>query len=319
LEDARKAYEKAIKLDPGLWIAHRGLGQALVQLGDGPAAVPALERAVALRPDDGASHAALARAYLLTGQRERADSAAARSRELEQIHTIPDQALVEIGTAGVSSITCFKRARELIAMERWQEAIQNLKVTEEVQKNNAAVHLSLGTCYEKLGKQDLAIQHYEKSLTIEENREVRVRAGMLQAAGREFEGAIAHYQKALAIAEDPSTRAELAAAFAQKGDLPAALQEFERAERAGPLNATAHNNWGSAFAQMGSYSKAAEHFQEAARLDPNWGMAHFNWGRALEDGGHLGEAIHRYEVAAQLDPRGLAARRIQELTASGKR
>jgi tetratricopeptide (TPR) repeat protein len=60
--EARDAYAVAVELDPELVLAQRGLGQADILLGDGPAAVEHLERAASLSPGDRIVQIALTRA-----------------------------------------------------------------------------------------------------------------------------------------------------------------------------------------------------------------------------------------------------------------
>jgi superkiller protein 3 len=317
VEDAIKAYERALKLEPSLWIAHRGLGQALIQAGKGPQAVKHLEMAVTNRPDDGVSYAALARAYLLAGEQEKAAFAAAKSQGMAQIHTFEDSAFAEIGMTGVSSATCIKRARELMTKGRYQEALQNLKVAEEVLKDRPVVFLLMGTCYERLGQPEQAMERYEQSLALKNAPDVHVKIGSLLVASGRFPEAIQHFRESLSLADSANTRAHLATALGHTGRLKEASAEFDRATQGGAqLDADFQNNWGAILAQQGLYLQAIPHFREATRLNPRLSSAYFNWGRALEDAGNLAEALRLFEIAARLDPKGPAARRIHELTAN---
>ena len=318
VEDARKAYERALKLEPSLWIAHRGMGQALIQAEQGPDAVMHLEKAVSLRPDDGVSQAALARAYLLAGKREKAAEAASKSRDLKQIHLWNDPVMDQIGTVGISSATCFKRGRELINLGRYQEALQNLQITEEVLKDHPLVLLSIGYAYHGLGQPDRAIEYYERSLAIEDKvPDLHVQLGEVLVTQQKYREAIAHFRRALEMADTPQNRAHLASALGHDGQLAVASAEFDKAAAAGAkLDASAQNNWGSVLARQGLYSQAIPHFAEAARLDPQFASAYFNWGRALEDAGNPGEALRLFQIAARFDPQGPAVRRIHELTAN---
>jgi tetratricopeptide (TPR) repeat protein len=319
VDDARKAYERAIKLQPNFWIAHRGLGQALIQAGQAEPAVEHLEKAVSLK-DDGVSYAALARAYLLAGKQEQAAVAAAKSRDLKQIHTFDDPVLAEIGTVGISSATCFKRGRELIELGRYQEALDNLEITSEVLKDHPLVLLSMGACYDGMKQPEKAIEYFERSLAISDKvPDLHVKTGALLVERGRYPEAIVHFRKALAIADSASTRAHLAAALGHTGQLKEAAAEFDRAQAAGAqLDAAFQNNWGSVLAQQGLYLQAIPHFREACRLNPQFSSAYFNWGRALEDAGNPSEAIKVFEVAARFDPQGPAVRRIRELTANAQ-
>jgi tetratricopeptide (TPR) repeat protein len=75
-EQARVWAEKAVTADPGNFVAHKGLGQALLEVGDTEGAIKHLERGVELAPDSPALRFQLAKAYQKAGraadaQRER--------------------------------------------------------------------------------------------------------------------------------------------------------------------------------------------------------------------------------------------------------
>ena len=75
-EQAKAWAEKAVTADPGNFVAHKGLGQALLELGDVEGAIRHLERGVELAPDSPAMRFQLAKAYQKAGrtadaQRER--------------------------------------------------------------------------------------------------------------------------------------------------------------------------------------------------------------------------------------------------------
>jgi predicted Zn-dependent protease len=70
--------EKAAQADPGSFVAHKALGQALLELGDTEGAIKHLERGVQLAKDSPALRFQLAKAYQKAGrtadaQRERAE------------------------------------------------------------------------------------------------------------------------------------------------------------------------------------------------------------------------------------------------------
>lgn len=74
--EARTWAEKAVTADPGNFVAHKGLGQALLELDDVEGAIRHLERGVEIAPDSPAMRFQLAKAYQKAGrtadaQRER--------------------------------------------------------------------------------------------------------------------------------------------------------------------------------------------------------------------------------------------------------
>ncbi len=321
-EKARDAYLKALELDPQSWMASRGLGQVLLELDDPQGAVVALERSTSLQPDDGAGFASLSRAYLLTGAREKAEVAADRSRDLKQLHTMPDPVLEEVGSSGVASSTCLRRANELMERGRFREALQNLEIVEEAIPNNPNIHLRFAACYKGLNETEPAIRSFQSALAIEDSIPgAHAQLGILLASEGKFRDAEGHYRRAidLGIPDSAATRALLAGSLAQQGRRDEAPSQFHRASQAGTLSSSAHNNWGSVLAEQNRPQLAIAHFQEATRLDPESASAHFNWGRALEDTGDLAGAMRQFEISARLDPQGPASRRIRQLTANSQK
>ncbi len=319
-DDALVAFERALVLDPVSWKAHRGIGQAYLALQKAPEAVSALERAAALKPDDGAAHASLARALLLAGARGRASEEAALSREFEPIHVAPDPVAGEIGAAGISGGTCFRRAEELMKLGRYPEAIQNLVISEEVMPDNPHIQIRWGRCLQQLRRHVDAIDRYAKALRMRDDLDdVHLQTGLLLTAEGRPKDAIPHLRKALRTMDDAVTRAALGSALGQSGELTGAAREFEEAARRGELEVSALNNWGSVLARIGDRPGAVARFAEALHKDPGSANAHFNWGRALEDSGDLAGALVHYESAARIDPRGPAASRLRELTANSQK
>ena len=82
LHAAREAFERALHLDADLAVAHRGLGQVLLALGDVGRGVSELERSVTLDSRDGSAWAALARARNRAGDPAAATVAAERALQL---------------------------------------------------------------------------------------------------------------------------------------------------------------------------------------------------------------------------------------------
>ncbi len=104
LDEARDNYLRALELDPKLAIAHRGLGQALIALGDPQTALHHLERAIQYGQEDGAVFAAMAQAYTRLGDDDRAEEAARNSRRVPtNVLTLPDPVRYEINALGISS------------------------------------------------------------------------------------------------------------------------------------------------------------------------------------------------------------------------
>jgi tetratricopeptide (TPR) repeat protein/transglutaminase-like putative cysteine protease len=83
-DDAVDAYRKQIEINPLDPVAHMGLGQLLTQQHKDADAVPELEKAAAIQPENANVEVSLGRAYLHTGQKDKALEAFDRATQLSQ-------------------------------------------------------------------------------------------------------------------------------------------------------------------------------------------------------------------------------------------
>jgi tetratricopeptide (TPR) repeat protein len=82
-DEAVRAAEAAVRLDPEVFVTHLALGRALVATGDLTLGTFELESAARLAPGSPDVFFALARAYARAGRKDDADRASARFRDLE--------------------------------------------------------------------------------------------------------------------------------------------------------------------------------------------------------------------------------------------
>ena len=60
----------------------------------------------------------------------------------------------------------YLQGQALRVMERYEDAIQPLKLAAEWDQENLNIHLALGWCYKRIGRLDLAIQSLEEAMDI---------------------------------------------------------------------------------------------------------------------------------------------------------
>src|SRR5690606_10308460 len=85
VEQAIPLLERARKLAPDELSVRHALGRAYMQLGQAETAVPELEAALPI-DSDGSLHYQLAQAYIQTGRRDEAKAPLAKYQELQQAH-----------------------------------------------------------------------------------------------------------------------------------------------------------------------------------------------------------------------------------------
>ncbi len=119
----------------------------------------------------------------------------------------------------------------------------------------------------------------------------------------QIDAAIQQFQATLRIhADDASAHYNLGLAFLDQSRTNAALEQFQAAVRYQPEFADAHDSLGSALLQQGQPAAALREWTEAIRLQPGLAVAHFNLGTALMQQGQMEAASQQLQIAVQLQP-----------------
>ena len=127
--------------------------------------------------------------------------------------------------------------------------------------------------------------------------------GYVQAQKGDVDAAISNYEHSLQLnPENERGYFNLGNVFLDQGHPYKAIGYYEETLRLRPDFADAHNNLGKALFKTGDPQGAIRHFQEALRLKPTMAAAHYNLGVALEKAGRVPEAIQHYEQALRIDP-----------------
>jgi tetratricopeptide (TPR) repeat protein len=207
----------------------------------------------------------------------------------------------------------------------------------------ALAHSGLGQVYHRMGRNDLALTEYNRSLQfnpLDPNAQVG-RADALAGLGQ-AEQALAGYDDALRLApNDSRAYSGRGEARARSGQTEAALADFGRAialdptfARARRLRASvlsgegrheqaladldaliqadradvgARKDRGGVLVRMGKPKQAIVDLDEALRLDPQRIGAYVNRGTAYSALGQPARAIHDFDRAVALDPTNIAA------------
>ncbi len=120
---------------------------------------------------------------------------------------------------------------------------------------------------------------------------------------------ISLFRHSIQVATRSSTiHFSLGTALASKGDLDAAIHEYQETLRINPKYFEAHNNLGIALASKGDLDAAIHAYQKALRINPNYMEAHNNLGVALASKGDFNAAIHEYQETLRINPNYLEAR-----------
>jgi tetratricopeptide (TPR) repeat protein len=244
--EARDAYAAAVKLDPKLILARRGLGQAAILLGDGPAAVEHLEVAASLSPEDRIVHVALARAYTLTGQGDLAAEAAHKAQTFDSEASLPDAIFFEIQNLAVDPESLRGRLTRAQRKGDYDTAIKAANLLEESGAPAARQQLALAS---------------------------KQRAKQFAIAG-DFDAALAEFERAARLAPtDPEIEHNWGTVLLRRGDLEQAGSHFEKAIELNPRSADSFYNLGVVLEGQGLRDEAIARFTEAAAIEPQHAAA----------------------------------------------
>jgi tetratricopeptide (TPR) repeat protein len=82
-----------------------------------------------------------------------------------------------------------------------------------------------------------------------------------------------------------------------------ALENYQKAMSANPVDPTVLNNYGRALGLLGRREEAIALYEQAMKNRPGYAPAHESLGKAYLEGGYPEKAFHEYQKALQLDPR----------------
>jgi len=268
-------------------------------------AAAALERSVAVDPDNAYSRSDLAAMLRMLG----------RSREaLEHL-----ERSVELDRSNAAAFN--ERGLALHALQRPAEAADSYAQAIALAPQLAEAHFNLGVALSSLRRPEAALGSFERVTALDPGHaDAHLQRGnVLVDLGRPAE-ALAAYEQAIAV------RADLAEAHNNRGcvllDLKRpqpALESFARAVALRPDFDEAINNHGNALRDLGRLAEALYSYEKAIALRPANGHAHANRGAALYGLNRFAESVASADRAIALDPelakahnnRGLALVRLK--------
>jgi protein O-mannosyl-transferase len=222
-DEAIAQFQEALQIKPDLADACNNLGYALLQTGKADAAVTCFQRALQIRPDFAEACLNLGNTLLQKGS---VNEAIFQYQKALQIDPALALAHNNLGTI-------FRQeGRVDDAISEYQKALQ-------IKPNEAAIHNNLGNTLLQEGKADEATSHFQEALQINpasvevQNNLAWLLATCPQAALRNGNKALALARQANALTggENPVILHTLAAALAEAGRFPEAMETARHALR----------------------------------------------------------------------------------------
>jgi tetratricopeptide (TPR) repeat protein len=269
-DEARDLFEALIREPAAEPVARFGLGRVADQEGRHQEAVAFFERALALYPEWGAAHYALALSLRALGRTDEA------RREIE-LHNqygarwpgLEDRLLAGVSASREDPMSQLRRAEALANAGDMSGAAAANEAVLARDPSLALAHERLVSQYGRLGQWDKAEEHYRAALRIGFNlADVEYDYGVLLAMQSRWDEAASAYRRACAI---------------------------------NPLHGQAHNNLGRILERTSGFSAALEEYRRAVDSQPAFRLARFNLGRALIALGRPADAVT--ELAKLTEPR----------------
>jgi spermidine synthase len=308
--------------------AYYRLALALKIMGDTGTAIDALQKSIALDPDDYSTRMELG--YIL-GTEGRLDDAAAQYSEALRINPGSAEAYHNLG------VTFFQSGKPSGAIYNYYQALK-------FDPDSAKAHNNLGIVLAAQGRTDEAINHFDSALQIDTDYvEAQVNLGYQFAKQGRFEEALTHFFEVLEV--DPKNAAvetSIGTILSRQGQVSEAITHFDAAlginqnhfpahyylgiellkqgrneEAAGhliqaaelnPENPEIFKDLGITMGMMGRFEASAEYFSKALELEPDSAETHDNLGVTLAQMGRLNEAIRHFNKAIEIDSSLEAAR-----------
>ncbi len=221
VDEAIAHYQKALQIKPDYAEACYNLGNALLKKGSVDEAIAHFQKVLQITPDNAEAHNNLGNALLKKGS---VDEAIAHFQKALQIKPDFAEAHNNLGNA-------------LLQKGSVDEAIVYYQKALQIKPDYAEAHYNLGNALLQKGNVDEAIAHFQKALQIKpdfaeaQNNLARVLATCPQASLRNGNKAVELAQRANQLTGDgnPVVLGTLAAAYAEAGQFPKAVETAQRA------------------------------------------------------------------------------------------
>lgn len=287
-KDALPALQKAAALLPEDAEAHNNLGNALKDMGQLQQAVVSYRRALKINPGYVLAHNNLGAALQEIGQ---LDDAAASYRRAVALQ--PDFAAAHNNLGAL-----------LHVLGQNVDAVASCRNALQLAPNFVEAHVNLGNALKDLARLDEAMACYRNALEIDPNLvEAHNNLGAVLLSLGQREDAVVSFNKALEIKpDDVNAHNNLGNALRDSGQLDAAVASYRRALAIQPKSADAHNNLGTALQALGQFDAALASYGRAVEIKSDFAEAYNNIGNLLTEMVRLDAAVASCRMALKIQP-----------------
>jgi tetratricopeptide (TPR) repeat protein len=268
LDRSQRGFEALLSEPQAEPAARVGLGRIAAARGRHADAIAQFERALALFPELGAAHYALARSYRAVGRTSDAQAALERHARYGP---------------------------------RWPRIDDSVLSAVSASRTDPRALLKNGIALAESGDLDAAIAAHEAALKADPSL-IQAHANLINLYGRarNWPKAEEHYRAAIALgldAADAHYDYGVILGLQHKDDL--AEEAYRRSLAANPLHVQARNNLGQILERRREFDSAAAEYRRACDAQPAFRLARFNLGRMLLVLGRTDEAIAEFNQLQQ--------------------
>jgi tetratricopeptide (TPR) repeat protein len=322
LDRAAVLYQEVLQLEPNHFDSLHLLGVVASQLGNHPAAIEFIGRAIELQPDNPHFHFNLGVSQEELGQLVEAVGSFSRATALDggnaDAYLNQGNCLYRMGDA-LSAVEAFRQAIVVrptyaAAHSNLGNALQDIARSEEsVESHRRAValdpevalfHFNLGNVLKAIHQLPAAFESYENALRLQPDHAGALgnQGGVLMELGR-VEEALKSFERLILLQPtDAKAHSNLGNALVAQKRYQEAIECFEHAIKFAPADPQVYMNWANALIGIGDVKAAVDCLNQAVVIDPKYAEAFTNLGSALKALGKFAQAIEHFDRAIHLDP-----------------
>lgn len=329
-DEALKAFEEAISLDPQNPLPHYYAGVAYHLKRQPLPAITSLNRALQLAP--GMPEAILEIGMIMEeigrfDQARGAYQAVAAGREENPVVKEARERLRRL-----SAMEHYRRAGRLFQERRYEDALKELQSALSLTPENAEFHFAAGTAYLRLERFKEALEAFKKAVEINPAyTDAFFQIGLIYESQSVYKEAIEAFKRVISLAPGSSQaeesekkikenerRLETWELFEKSSQMilkeqwAEALQETQAILAIEPKNPNALFNLGLILYKLNDTDGAIEALKDAIAVDPKFQKAYRQLGVIYDDLGRFREAVEHYEQAVALGGTGPEVEKVRE-------
>ncbi|WP_191016819.1 tetratricopeptide repeat protein [Treponema zioleckii] len=201
-----------------------------------------------------------------------------------------------------------QRTKAAIIAHDYELAARLLRNLIEKNPDDIGFKIQLGNLFVKSGKDEQALDTYNKILEIDpKNSDVLIAIGGIYRRQKKYDDSIAIFEKVLTFGDtDPklltNVSYNMGFTFRQMGNYDEAISCFEDVVERNNRDVLAFNHLGAVYSLKGNQAKAISSFQRGLKIDPNHPVLLLNLAKSYAQIGEVQKALAAYEGALRSKP-----------------